>query len=290
MKQTMVHDGVTIVSTVFDGSEPAVVVLHGLAGSSREFVATAEALAGHRVVLIDQRGHGHSTTRPADTSRAASVADVVEVISSETSSPVVLVGQSMGAHTAMLVAAARPDLIRQLVLLEGDQGSGTAEEHEALGDFFRSWAVPFRDRAAAAAALGDGPLGRAWVEDLEERADGLHPRFDADVLQATIEAVGEQRWAEWESIDVPTLVLYADGGMFSEEQKVEFVRRGRNVRRIDLEGASHDAHLDAFDQWITALRDVMAQSAAGSWAEGAPGRARAGRGRRSGSPCSSPSR
>lgn len=256
MKQMMVDEGVTIAYTVFGGSEPAVVILHGLAGSSREFVDTAEALAGHRVILIDQRGHGHSTTRPADTSRAAYVADVVKVIHSETSAPVILAGQSMGAHTAMLVAAARPDLVGQLVLLEGDQGGGTTEEHEALGDFFRSWDVPFRDRAGAASALGDGPLGRAWVEDLEERADGLRPRFDADVMQATIEAVGEQRWAEWESVDVPTLVLYADGGMFSEEQKAEFVRRGRNVQRVDLEGASHDAHLDAFDQWITALRSV----------------------------------
>lgn len=257
MKQTTADDGVTIAYTVFDGVEPAVVLLHGLAGSSREFVHTAEGLAGRRVILIDQRGHGCSTTKPADTSREAYVSDVVTVISNETSGPVTLAGQSMGAHTAVLVAAARPDLIRQLVLLEGNQGGGTADEHRALGDFFRSWAVPFADRAEAAAALGDGPLERAWVEDLEERANGLHPRFDPDVMQATIEAVGEPRWAEWESVTVPTLVLYADGGMFSEEQKYEFVRRGHAVRRVDLTAASHDAHLDAFDQWLDALRSVV---------------------------------
>ena len=256
-KQTTADDGVTIAYTVFDGVEPAVVLLHGLAGSSREFVQTAEGLAGRRVILIDQRGHGNSTTKPADTSREAYVSDVVTVISKETSGPVTLAGQSMGAHTAMLVAAARPDLIRQLVLLEGNQGGGTTDEHRALGDFFRSWAVPFTDRAEAAAALGEGPLERAWVEGLEERADGLYPRFDADVMQATIEAVGEPRWAEWESVTVPTLVLYADGGMFSEEQKTEFVRRGHAVRRVDLTAASHDAHLDAFDQWLDALRSVV---------------------------------
>lgn len=262
--QTLVNDGVTIAYKVFDGVEPAVVVLHGLAGSSREFIDTADGLAGRRVILIDQRGHGESTTRPADTSREAYVSDVVVVVGKEASVPVVLVGQSMGAHTAMLVAAARPDLVRQLVMLEGNQGGGSADEHMALGDFFRSWAVPFADRAEALKALGEGPLEHAWVEDLEERADGLHPRFDPDVMQATIEAVGEPRWAEWESIDVPTLVLYADGGMFSEEQKAEFVSRGRAVRRVDLTGASHDAHLDAFDQWISALRSAVAGSAQAS--------------------------
>jgi pimeloyl-ACP methyl ester carboxylesterase len=188
MKRSTVDDGVTIAYRVVEGVEPAVVVLHGLAGSSREFLDTAEGLAGRRVILLDQRGHGH----------------------------------------------------------------------RAHGDFFRSWAVPFVDRQEASAALGEGPLERAWVEDLDERADGLHPRFDADVMQATIEAVGEPRWAEWESVATPTLVPYADGGMFSEEQKAEFVRRGRAVRRVDLLAASHDAHLDAFDQWLAVLRSVVA--------------------------------
>lgn len=41
-------------------------------------------------------------------SREAFVADVVQVLTTLTSQPVVLVEQSMGAHTAMLVAAAGP--------------------------------------------------------------------------------------------------------------------------------------------------------------------------------------
>lgn len=257
MKQTTVSDGVTIAYTIFEGVEPAVVILHGLAGSSREFIPTAEALSGRRVILVDQRGHGRSTIRPADTSRNAFVSDVVHVITEQASEPVILVGQSMGAHTAMLIAAARGDLVRQLVLLEGNEGGRTASEQSALGDFFRSWQVPFTDRAAAAAALGDGPLARAWVEDLDERPDGLHPRFDADIMQATVEAMDEPRWTEWEAIEAPTLVIYADGGMFTEEQKSEFVRRGRNARRVDVTDASHDAHLDAFDQWIGALSTVL---------------------------------
>ncbi|PZE33944.1 alpha/beta hydrolase [Curtobacterium sp. MCPF17_031] len=256
--QVRADDGTTIVYTVFAGEGPTVVILHGLAGSSREFIPTAHALGGRRVILIDQRGHGRSTTRPADTSRGAFVTDVVRVIMAETSEPVDVVGQSMGAHTAMLVAAIRPDLVRRLVMLERNQGGGTAEEHTALRDYFRSWTVPFASRAAAAAALGDGPLERAWVDDLEKRTDGLHPRFDADVMQATIEAVEEPRWAEWEAVEVPVLVIYADGGMFSESEKSEFVRRGRNVEREDLSNASHDAHLDAFDQWIDALRRFIA--------------------------------
>ncbi|UFS58176.1 alpha/beta fold hydrolase [Subtercola endophyticus] len=250
-------DGVRVSYAVFEGEGPAVVVLHGLAGSSREFVPTARRLAGRKVILVDQRGHGLSTRVPADVSRSAFVGDVIEVIEAESAEPVDLVGHSMGAHTAMLVAAARPDLVRRLVLLEGNEGSGSTADHAALGDYFRSWAVPFADQASAKKSLGDGPLQQAWVADLEERPDGLYPRFDVDVMLATSAAVARPRWKEWECISAPVLVIYADGGMFTDEQKAAFVERGNDVTRVDLAGASHDAHLDSFEPLISALRAFL---------------------------------
>jgi pimeloyl-ACP methyl ester carboxylesterase len=252
-------DGATVAYAVTDGVEPTVVILHGLAGSGREFEPTARALAPRRVILVDQRGHGGSTRVPADTSRAAFVADVVHVIEAESTAPVDLVGQSMGAHTAMLVAAARPDLVRRLVLLEGNEGGGTQAEHEALGDWFRAWPTPFASRAEARIELGDGPLAAAWAADLEHRADGLHPRFDADTMVRVMRSVATPRWQEWERIEAPVLAVYADGGMFTPEQRDAFVARGRDVRRVDLTGASHDAHLDAFEQWIAVLRAFLEQ-------------------------------
>ena len=253
IREIRVEDGTAISYSVFDGANPALVILHGLAGSSRKFIPTARALSGRKVILIDQRGHGRSTRVPAATSRAAFVGDVVRVIETESSGQVDLVGQSMGAHTAMLVAAARPDLVRKLVLLEGNEGGGSEEEYAALGDFFRSWDVPFATREEARASLGDGPLVEAWVSDLEERPGGFYPRFDPEVMVATIRAVADPRWEEWERVVAPTLVIYADGGMFTEEQKARFISRGRSVTRVDLVGASHDAHLDAFEKWIDAL-------------------------------------
>jgi pimeloyl-ACP methyl ester carboxylesterase len=258
-REVTANDGAVISYSVYAGEDPAVVILHGLAGSGREFIATAQALSSRRVILIDQRGHGFSTRVPVDTSRAAFVADVVGVIESELLGPVDLVGQSMGAHTAMLVGAARPDLVRRLVLLEGNEGGGAEEDQAAVGDFFRSWKVPFASRDDARESLGDGPLAEAWIEDMEHRIDGLYPRFDADVMVDVLREVAVARWEEWESVVAPTLVVYADGGMFTEEQKAEFVHRGKNVTRVDVVGASHDAHLDAFEPWVAALQDFIAQ-------------------------------
>ncbi len=44
------------------------------------------------------------------------------------------------------------------------------------------------------------------------------------------------------------LVVFGERGMFTEHDKAEFTGRGRNVRRLDLAGGSHDSHLDALDQ------------------------------------------
>lgn len=253
---TIDRGGVRIAVGDTGGDGPSVVLLHGLAGSSRELLPTASALADRfRVLLVDQRGHGRSTRRPADLSREAFVGDVVAVVEERSpGAPVRLVGQSMGAHTAFLCAAARPDLVDRLVMLEGHV-AGDADPASAvgLGEYFASWPVPFADDGDARAFLGDAPIGRAWADDLERTADGLRPRFDADVMRAVIAAVHEPRWPEWERLTVPTLAVFAEHGMFDAEQRDELVRRRPGTRRVDLPGASHDAHLDAFDDWIAVL-------------------------------------
>lgn len=261
-RRTMIErDGVSLAVTEAGGSGPAVLLLHGLAGSARELMPTAAALTDrHRVLLLDQRGHGLSTRRPDDLSRDAFVADAVAVI--ERLAPgerVALVGQSMGAHTAFLAASRRPDLVSRLVMLEGHPaGSADPQEAADLGAFFASWPTPFADAAAARAFLGDSPLTEAWVADLEETPSGLRPRFDADVMQAGVAAVHESRWAEWESLAVPTTAVFADRGMFSAEQQAELAARRPGTRILPLPDGSHDAHLDAFAAWVCALREALA--------------------------------
>ncbi|MEO8221836.1 MAG: alpha/beta fold hydrolase [Specibacter sp.] len=204
-----------------------------IAGESGEFAPTMTALARqHRVVALDQRGHGRSTRRTADVFRDAYMHDVVALIRHVSpDSRVHLVGQSMGAHTTMLVAAAEPELMESVVLLEADVG--------------------------ALAFLGGSPIAAAWVKSLELRDGGLWPRFDADIMESCIRHVMKPRWDEWFSVQARTLVVYADGGMFTEAQKAAFVSRWPGTLRVDLANGSHDAYLDQFEAWVDALRGFL---------------------------------
>ncbi len=209
------------------------------------------------MLLVDQRGHGHSTRRPPDTSRAAFVADIIAVIEAESRGPVMLIGHSMGAHTAMLTAATRPDLVDRLVLLEATPAGTPADEPARLADYFSSWPVPFVSREAASDYFGRGRLQDAWVASFERHQDGYYPRFDADIMRSTMDGLVPPRWREWEAITAPSLVVFAGAGMFSEQEKAEAVSRGRNTTRVDLAGADHDAHLDAHDTWIRTLIEFL---------------------------------
>lgn len=161
----------------------------------------------------------------------------------------------MGARTAFLAAASRPDLVDRLVMLEGHvAGTDRPDEAVALGRFFASWPVPFANEDAVRSHLGNEPIVDAWVQDLEVTPRGLCPRFDADIMERTIAAVHEPRWAEWETLGVPTLAVFAEHGMFSAADKDELIHRRPATERVDLVGGSHDAHLDAFAEWVETLQ------------------------------------
>ncbi|WP_156954028.1 hypothetical protein [Brachybacterium phenoliresistens] len=92
------------------------------------------------------------------------------------------------------------------------------------------------------------------MADLLPTDEGLVPRFDAAVVQSTIDAVHEPRGDEWEALTVPTLAIFAKHGMVSGADKDELIRRRPETDRTDLGRGGRDAHLDAFDEWIDVLR------------------------------------
>ncbi|MDI1464222.1 alpha/beta hydrolase [Catellatospora sp. KI3] len=171
--------------------------------------------------------------------------------------PAVVVGQSLGCHTAMLTAAARPDLVTRLVLVEaGPQGGdGTAD---SIDRWLASWPVPFPDLAAAAEFLGGGLVGPAWAGGLREHPDGWRPVFEHDVMVATVAGVHAPRWAEFTRIDRDILLVRGTAGFMAAD---EFARMAEHPRltAVEVEGAGHDVHLDSPQQWRDALTRFLSR-------------------------------
>lgn len=101
-----------------DPGSPPIVVLHGLTGHAHTWDHMAPALAEHHHVLaLDQRGHG-------DSEGAASYAtqDFVDDLEALTRhwqiDRFVLMGLSMGGHNAMAYAAAHPQRVERLIVID----------------------------------------------------------------------------------------------------------------------------------------------------------------------------
>jgi pimeloyl-ACP methyl ester carboxylesterase len=225
-----------------------------LAGTAREWEGTAAWLSGtHRVVALDQRGHGRSERRPPDVSRAAFVTDAVAAIEQLDLAPAALIGQSLGGHTAFLVAAERPDLVRGLIVAEASPASEDAGKAAELEAALSSWPAKFPSVEAVEAFFGgDTPRGRAWARNL----DGLGPSFDVDVMVRAIAAASEARWEEWRSIDSPTLVVRGARGEVSEDRAAEMTRSLPCSTVVTLPGG-HDVHLDAPEAWRSTVSDFL---------------------------------
>lgn len=123
---------------------PPLVLLHALGERASDWDGVLPALAPrHRVYALDLRGHGDSG-RAAVYSLEAMRDDVLAVLDALGLDRVDLVGHSMGAVVAYLLAGARPERVGRLVLEEVPPpfprpASPVPDEPEGPADF--DWAV-----------------------------------------------------------------------------------------------------------------------------------------------------
>ena len=100
------------------GSGALVVLVPGMGDlrAGYRFLAPALQAAGYRVACTDLRGHGDSDTTFTSYGDEETAGDVIALIG-ELGGPAVVVGNSMGAGSAVLAAAQRPGLVSGLVLV-----------------------------------------------------------------------------------------------------------------------------------------------------------------------------
>ena len=101
----------------YGAGRPTAVALHPLAlsGELWSTVPTGELT----LLGLDARGHGSSDWDGGPFSVEDMAADAAAVIEAVGEGPLDVIGMSMGASTALVLAAERPDLVRRLVVADG---------------------------------------------------------------------------------------------------------------------------------------------------------------------------
>jgi len=128
------------------GSGRLVVLVPGLGDLRGEYRFLAPALveAGYRVVTMDLRGHGESSTGWSDHSSAAIGSDIVALVEALGAGPAAVIGTSMGAGAAAWAAAEAPAAIASLTL---------------IGPFVRDIPLPLHTRLLLKTAVNTAFVG-----------------------------------------------------------------------------------------------------------------------------------
>lgn len=240
-------------------------LLHGIFGSGRNWKTFAGRLAAAcpdwSIALVDLREHGASQGAPPPHTLAACAGDLAELARSLGRAPAAVLGHSFGGKVALAYAAAAPDALEQVVLLDSPPGAQAAHgdplESTEAGRVLRvmqRMQVPVESRAAASAELARQGIPTSvagWMAtNLVPSGAGYAWHFDLGALEALL-------LDYWRTDGYALLralpqrlavhqVRAADSDRWPPRERADLAREvasGRVVEHV-LEGAGHWLHID----------------------------------------------
>jgi pimeloyl-ACP methyl ester carboxylesterase len=212
---------------------PTVIAVHGITANAWAWDPFAHHLAGGaQVVAVDLRGRGRSleTAGPYGIRRHA---DDVAAVIEQLDGPAFVIGHAMGAAVALMTARRHPQLVRDLVLVDGGPplprpGGSDVDLGQALDSLLGAdiqristiWPdrVSYHAMWAAHPAFGDGispDLERNLLTELVEVEGG----FRVAVSEEAVRQDGRDLLADEEVRDLldrheaPVTIIHAEFGM-----------------------------------------------------------------------------
>ena len=264
-------------SYVDSGTGPAVLFIHGILGSQRQWAHLVDEVdEDHRVVVPDLFGHGDSAKPTGDyslSSHAATLRDLLDHLGIER---VTLVGHSLGGGIAMQFYYLFPERVDRLVLVSS---GGLGREVNLV---LRSATLPGAQQVLSVIAsapvlqrvdaLGRGAQRVGWRPgaDIGAIRRGFTSLGDSEsrrAFLATTRAVidfGGQSISAYDHLGSvsapPTLIVWGSKDRMIPAWHALSAQRALPGCRVELfEGAGHFPHLDDPDRFARVLREFMAE-------------------------------
>lgn len=254
------EDGRSLSALRWGTESPRVTFLHGAGLNAHTWDTTILAL-GIPALAIDLPGHGDSPWREDADYRPRTIApDIAAALEAWTDAPQVLVGQSLGGIVAAAVAAAHPESVRELVLVDVTPGIDPGEGPTELREFF-SGPTDFAsrdelvDRATAFGLGGDRqatergvylntrvrPDGRVeWKHHLARlAATALAPTAPEAGANEPKPVLGGHGWDDLAAVHAPLTLIRGAHGYVSPKNLAEFEQRLPRATIVEVE-AGHN--------------------------------------------------
>jgi len=227
------------------------------------FARLAPHLQGLRILALDMAGHGHSAPRPVGASYSLFdyAVDVLHAADFMGWQRFSLLGHSLGAITSAMLAAAIPQRIDKLALIDGLIALTIPAEHApgamtaaltalASPKIRQSRAHPDRQSAISARMRGIVGVNLEAAELLAQRGvtrqeDGFRWNNDPRLkLPSHIYLTPEQAFAFARALSVPTCLIVAEQGLLITRPRVPELLAELPIIQHRLPGRHH-LHLES---------------------------------------------
>ncbi|MDE2230288.1 MAG: alpha/beta fold hydrolase [Alphaproteobacteria bacterium] len=262
MKQVALPNGVRLAYEMLgDAAAPKrAVLVHSLAMDHTFWRPVAERLAREAAVLIyDCRGHGTSDKRPGPYTVELFAADLAALLDAVGWRTALVAGASMGGGVTLAFAAAHPQRVTALGLVDTTAWYGAEAPQQ--------WA----ERAARALKSGLGAMVdfqvtrwfsdafRAQHPDVVRQAVDVFLRNDLPVYAASCRMLGAcDLRAALPTIAAPTAILVGEEDYATPLAMADALRRDiRGASLTVLKGARHLTPLERPDQVAAALAPLL---------------------------------
>lgn len=225
------------------GAGPAVVIAHGIGGHKEDWRDAMEALSvGHTVYAIDMIGFGGSPSDAPEITIASQAAAILALLDAESIATADLIGNSVGGWVAATFAAAYPDRIRRLVLVDA-AGFKAMFEGPSPVNFYPDTVADMQKLLSfvrhAADAHGVAAAERA-LSTLKASGDASA----ADRIFAGMFA-SERLEDVADKIVAPSLIVWgANDALFPSAIADLIAGRVRQAKKVLIAEAGHFPHLD----------------------------------------------
>jgi pimeloyl-ACP methyl ester carboxylesterase len=232
-----------------------VIGIPGLSANLRSFDVVYEALDGsrHRKVAFDPRGRGHSSkTGPGTYGWPSHARDVIEIADQLAAETFDVIGWSMGAWIAMVVAQMAPDRVRRVVLVDA---AGLPQESIKIPVYagLDRLAAVFPSREAFMTLAKSLPHYRPWAPwerlfdyELVDVEGGVSFRTQkAAPWEDEQYRLRQDPYALWPALTMPVLLVRAAeevppnfGYLITKDEYARFLREVPTAEGVEIE-ANH---------------------------------------------------
>jgi pimeloyl-ACP methyl ester carboxylesterase len=238
---------------------PSLLLLHGWGSSAQNLIPLAEGLPSYRSHTVDLPGHGASPPPPEPWGVPEHATLLHNYVQAEVDGAVTVIGHSNGGRIALHMAstAAFSGMIERLVLISP---SGVQPER-SLGYHVRSGVAAALKAPVQALPAPLREPAMDWLRhSLVWRLLGSsdYNTLSGVMRETFVKTVNHHLNGALQSIQVPTLLFWGTADEAVSRRQMNVIDEAiDDCGLVELEGAGHYGHLDAFDTVLSATRHFL---------------------------------